>query len=418
MERAAKKNSHMLVRLGMTMTARVWNNARIDVSASCLFSLFNVVMNQFYIAFAIQQGANHFQVGLLAAAPAVGLMFSPIWASRIEKAKNQKPFFIIPNTVGRLLLLLPALFAYPSVYVATAMAFQLLMGIQAPAYASLISRMYPADLRGRLMGYVRVAMGTLMIPLAYLVGSWSDAFGPTGPLIAASVMGVLSIGLFNTIKLGKQKRSDAASHRQGGRSPRFALREQWELVSGNRSLAVFLIATTFSGFGNMLAFPLYQIIIVDVLELSNVQIGYARIAYYIALLLTFWTVGWMIDRIHIKYTLVIGIAAYAIVPMLYGLWGSYSAVILGNAIQGVGEAIWDIGILAFIFRLIPGREATVFGIHLMLFGIRGTAAPLLGASLTASVSLPALLMAASICGWIGTCLFIWGNRKSERGVQL
>lgn len=406
------KSNMPVMKFGMPMTNHVWRNARIDLGASCLFSLFNVVLNQFYIAFAIQQGASNFQVGLLSAAPAVGLLFSPFWAAWIEKANNPKPFVMIPNAIGRLLLLFPAFFAYPSVYVVAVLAFQLLMGIQAPAYAALVSRIYPSDLRGRLMGYVRVAMGIIMIPLAYFVGTWSDAFGPSGPLIAASLAGMLSIGLFSTLKLTQQTPQSKPKVLKTG--SRFPLQEQWKLVKENRTLAVFLAATSFAGFGNMLANPLYQIIQVDVLELSNIQIGYARVAYFTALLLTFFIAGWMIDRIDIKYTLVFGIAAYAIVPMLYGLWGSYAAVITGNAIQGVGEAIWDIGILAFVFRLAPGREAMVFGLHLMLFGFRGTLAPILSSSLTTSVSLSTLLIAASICGWIGTMLFVSGNWKRSR----
>lgn len=65
-------------KLGMQMTPRVWFNARIDLSATLLFSIFNVVLNQFFMPFAIQEGASKLQVGLLSAAPAVGLLFSPI----------------------------------------------------------------------------------------------------------------------------------------------------------------------------------------------------------------------------------------------------------------------------------------------------------------------------------------------------
>lgn len=394
-------------KLGMQMMPRVWFNAKIDFSATLLFSIFNVVLNQFFMPFAIQEGANNLQVGLLSAAPAVGLLFSPIWAAWIEKTGNPKPFVIIPNVIGRLLIIFPALFAYPSVYVATALVFQILMGIQAPAYASLVARMYPSDVRGRLMGYVRVASGALMIPLAYIVGTWADAAGPSGPLITASIFGVASIILFHSLRLPKQLKPVRATRT----AAKFSLRDQWALVSGNRKLAVFLAATTFAGFGNMLSNPLYQIIQVQVLELSNVQIGYARISYFAGLLLTYLIAGRLIDRIDIKHVLLCGISAYAIVPMLYGLWGTYSAVIVGNGIQGVGEAIWDIGILAFVSRLAPGREATVFGVHLMLFGVRGTLGPLLGAGLSDSVSLTMLLVIASICGWIGTAMFLFGNRK-------
>jgi hypothetical protein len=41
-----------------------------------------------------------------------------------------------------------------------------------------------------------------------------------------------------------------------------------------------------------------------------------------------------------------------------------STVIIGNFILGIGEAIWDIGILALILRLSPGREAATFGLHM------------------------------------------------------
>ncbi|MFB9329916.1 MFS transporter [Paenibacillus aurantiacus] len=394
-----------IVKLGLTMSPRVWLNARIDLGATCLFSLFNVVLNQFYVAFAIQQGASHAQVGILTAAPAVGLIFSPLWANWIEKRNRPLPFVILPNLLGRLLLFFPALFASPSVYVAVAIAFQLLMGIQAPAYASLVSRMYPADVRGRLMGYVRVAMGLLMIPLAYVVGSWADASGPSGPLIAASIAGTASIILFRGLRIQKQRPKPQADIRK------FSLKDQWALVRGNRRLAVFLGATTFAGFGNMMASPLYQIIQVDVLDLSNVQIGFARMAYYCGLLVTFLIAGYMIDRFDIKYTLMCGIGAYAIVPALYGLWGTYSAVIIGNGIQGIGEAIWDIGILSFVFRLAPGREAAVFGVHLMLFGFRGSIGPLLSTTVLQDMPLNALLLSAAACGAIGTAMFVLGNRK-------
>lgn len=401
-------------KFGIQMVPRVWYNARVDLGASLLFSLFNVVINQFFMPFAIQQGASNVQVGLLSAAPAIGLLFSPFWASWIEKSGNPKPFVVIPNMIGRLLLLLPAFFAYPSVYVATALLFQILMGIQAPAYAALVSRIYPSDVRGRLMGYVRVAMGSIMIPLAYMVGSWADSAGPRWPLVIASITGFTSILLFNSLKLPKKLSVKPIA----STAAKFSFRDQWELVLHNRKLVIMLAATTFAGFGNMLSNPLYQIIQVQVLELSNSQIGFARVSYFTALLMTYLIAGKLIDRIDIKYVLLCGIAAYAIVPMLYGLWGTYPAVILGNGIQGVGEAIWDIGILAFIFRLAPGREAAVFGIHLMLFGIRGTAGPLLGAVLSDRVELSILLVGAAFFGWIGTLIFLLGNWKKSKSNHL
>jgi len=396
-----------LSRLKLQLEPTAWGNFRYDAMASIMFSMFNVVFNQFYMPMAIREGATNLQVGMLVAAPAVGLLFSPLWASFIERGRP-KPYVVIPNLIGRALILLPAFFGAPIVYVVTALMFQILMGIQAPAYASLVTRMYPPKHRGKLMANVRVLMGILMIPLAYLIGSWTDASGPSGPLMVAAITGVLSILVFSRIR----ENMDAAPPKI--KPKRISLREQIELVKQNKELGIFLLATTFSGFGNILAAPLYQIIQVDLLQLSNVQIGLARVAYYSCLLTSYFIVGWVIDRFSAKHTMVYGIAAFAVVPLLYAIFGNYAAVLVGSGIQGIGDAIWDIGILAYVFRLAPGREAVVFGLHLMLFGIRGTIAPLLSTSLTGIVPLSVLLLGAAICGVIGILVFVFMGKRGKQ----
>ncbi|CAN7618050.1 MFS transporter [Paenibacillus sp. LjRoot56] len=396
--------NRMFQKLGLQMSPATKHNLYSDFGAACLFSLFNVVFNQFYIALAIRQGATNLEVGILAAAPAIGLLFSPIWAGRIEQS-NPKPFVIIPNVIGRALLLLPAFFGAPSVYVVTAIIFYFLMGIQAPAYPALITRMYQPELRGRLMGYVRVAMGAIMIPLAYLVGSWTDKSGPSGPLITAAITGVISILFLSRVK------EIALPTKVSARKSSF--KEQLKLVRNHRELVVFFAATTLTGFGNILASPLYQIIQVRELQLNNIEIALARISYYVCLLVAYFVVGWVIDRFSAKQTLVYGLAAFAIVPLLYGIFGNYPAVIIGSGIQGIGDAIWDIGILAYIFRVVPGREAVVFGLHLMLFGIRGSIAPLLSTGLSDYMPISGLLIAAAICGCIGTVIFLLQKDNKE-----
>lgn len=389
-------------KLGLQMSPATKHNLYSDFGAACLFSLFNVVFNQFYIALAIRQGATNLEVGILAAAPAIGLLFSPIWAGRIEQS-NPKPFVIIPNLIGRALLLLPAFFGAPSVYVVTAIIFYFLMGIQAPAYPALITRMYQPELRGRLMGYVRVAMGAIMIPLAYIVGSWTDKSGPSGPLITAAITGVISILFLARVK------EIALPTKVSARKSSF--KEQLKLVRNHRELVIFFAATTLTGFGNILASPLYQIIQVRELQLNNIEIALARMSYYVCLLVAYFVVGWVIDRFSAKQTLVYGLAAFTIVPLLYGVFGNYPAVIIGSGIQGIGDAIWDIGILAYIFRAVPGREAVVFGLHLMLFGIRGSIAPLISTGLSDYMPISGLLIAAAICGCIGTVIFLLQKDK-------
>ncbi|TVY10519.1 MFS transporter [Paenibacillus cremeus] len=391
-------NSEKMVSfLGLQMNGETWRNFRWDFTAAALFSIFNVVFNQFYVPLALRHGASDFQVGLLTAAPAIGLLSSPLWASLAEN-RDPKPFVVIPNFFARMLVVFPAIFPNPWVFVGAALLFHLLMGIQAPTYASVMTRIYPAALRGRLMGNVRVIMGLLMIPLAYLVGLWIDHAGSSGPLLIASVTGVCSILALNRVKT----LTDFVPSKVKQRT---TFVQQLRLVKQSPLLIMFLAATTVSGFGNMLASPLYSIIQVSKLQLTDLEIGYIRVAYYACLLVAYLVMGWVIDRFSPRVALSFGMAFYMLPPLLYSLIGTYPAVLLAGGIQGMGDAIWDIGCMAYVFKIAKGREGVVFGLHLMLFGVRGTIGPLLSTSLIHSVSMEAILISAALCCVAGFLIF-------------
>jgi MFS family permease len=396
--------------MGMQMNGTTWHNFRWDLIGAALFSLFNVVFNQFYVPISIRHGATEFQVGLLSAAPAIGLLFSPLWAGIVERG-NPKPFVVWPQLVARALIIVPAFYTAPWVFVSVALCFQLLMGVQAPAYAAVITQIYPPALRGRLMGNVRVVMGMLMIPMAYVVGLWVDTRGSSEMFIAASFLGLLSILCFQRVKALEVTE---AAFKNNKAKERTTFIQQLQLIKGNRALVMFLAATTLTGFGNLLANPLYFIIQVSTLGLSNLEIGYIRVAYFTCLFLAYLTMGWVIDRYSPKAALSFGFLAYILVPLLYGFVGNYPAVIIAGGLQGIGDAIWDIGCLTYVFRVARGREAVVFGLHLMLFGIRGTIAPLLSTTLMNSISIQIILAASSLFAMLG----LWLLRSEKTGTQM
>jgi MFS family permease len=400
-----QKEKH-INKMGLQMIPVVWNNFRWELWAGVFITFFSLVFNQFYIPLALQHGASNLQVGILSAAPAIGLLFTPFWASIVEKGRAMKYMFY-PNLIARMLIVFPLLYPKPWVYVATALVINLFMGIQAPAYASIMTRIYPAEQRGRLMGNLRVVMGALMIPLAFFIGRWIDKSGGGGAIMIAIVTGIISIVLFAFVK-----EIETTSHITLP-AKRASLFDQLKLIKENNKLALFLAATTLAGFGNLLAGPLYQIIQVQQLELTNSQIGYARMVYFLCLLLAYLVMGWVIDRYSPKRAMFFGLAAYAIAPVLYGVFGNYTAVIAAGGFQGIGDAIWDIGCMSYVFRLAPGREAVVFGLHLMLFGIRGTIAPLLSTSLIHFVSMPLILFAAGLCGLIGFLLLLRDDKTEK-----
>jgi MFS transporter, DHA1 family, staphyloferrin B biosynthesis exporter len=394
---------------GMRMTRQARTNFRWDFIASAAFSLFNVVFNQFYMPIAIRGGASDLQVGLLSAAPAIGLLFSPIWAGLAERGRA-KYYVAFPNLIGRLLIFIPALFTSPWVFVGIALCYQLLQGVQAPAYATLMTQIYPADIRGRIMGYVRVAMGLLMIPLAFTVGIWIDRSGSFYPLLLAAVTGSLSMLVFMMVK--EERLPDPAATAR----KRITLKQQFGVLKNNRPLVLFLTATTLSGFGNMLANPLYNLIQVQHLELSNMDIGLVRIFYFVLLLLAYLFMGGIIDRYSPKRVMTICIACHVMCPLLYGIFGTFPAVLAASSLQGLADASWDLGCMAYVFRLAPGKEGVVFGLHLMLFGIRGTIGPLLSTGLNGVLPLEVILGAAAFCCFCGFLTIVLHKDKNKAGI--
>lgn len=389
-------------KFGMEMRYETWCNFRLDFTSSILISLYNVVAGQFYVPMAIQHGATNFEVGLLTAAPAIGFLLSPAWAGMMGN-KSPKPYVLWPNLIGRLSVCVVALWLSPWVFVLVSFFINLLAGVQGPAYPALLTRIYPLDLRGRLMGYVRVAQCCLLIPLAYLVGRWMNVSGDTLPLIFGSFLGVLSILIFYGVR--EVEPISALPVIPTASIPlRKKFHSQWELLMSTPSLGVFLLAVSTAGFGNLLSVPLFQIFQIHTLHLNSIQIGVTRTVYYALLLLAYFSLGWIIDKVSPKHAMLLGISAYAVAPLLYVIFGNFDAVIAANACLGIGDATWDIGVMAFIFKLVPGREAAVFGLHFFLFGIRGTIAPLLSTGIVQVMPLQIILIASTVCCLIGALL--------------
>ncbi|MCL6548554.1 MAG: MFS transporter [Alicyclobacillus sp.] len=313
------------------------------------------------------------------------------WSSRLS---TRRPWVV---------MLALAVLLTPVAFLVTAFIVNFMNGIQAPAYPALLARMYPPALRGRLMGYVRVAQGTLLIPLAYVVGQWSQHQGDRWPLIGAALMGTLSVILFSRVR--EVEPADPQGHPEARRRRIHPIFGNWQVARASRPLTIFLVATMVTGFGNLLAGPIYQIYQVHTLNLSNAQIGFTRVLYYVALLVAYFAVGWIIDTWSPRRAMFIGMGAYALAPALYVLDGSFTAVMISCALLGVGDAVWDIGCMSYIFRAVPGREAEAFGLHFLLFGVRGAIAPLVSTAMTHAMSLTDIfLIAIGICA-LGIALF-------------
>ncbi|MNV89722.1 Major Facilitator Superfamily protein [compost metagenome] len=116
--------------------------------------------------------------------------------------------------------------------------------------------------------------------------------------------------------------------------------------------------------------------------------------------------------------MIICIGCHVMCTLLYGVFGTYPAVLMASGLQGFADATWDLGCLAYVFRLAPGKEGVVFGLHLMLFGIRGTIGPLLGTGLNGVLPIEAIILAASFFCLCGFLTLVLAKEKAKDPAEL
>ncbi|UUZ91761.1 hypothetical protein LJK87_40595 [Paenibacillus sp. P25] len=188
------------------------------------------------------------------------------------------------------------------------------------------------------------------------------------------------------------------------------------MLKENRRLALFLAATTLSGFGNMLASPLYQIVQVQRLELSNVEIGYIRMVYYAMLILAYWLMGWVIDRYSPKHAMYFGIAGFTLVPLLYGAIGTYPFLLGRRRTAGVCRCDLGYRVPGLYFPHCPGKRSRCLRLasHVVRHPRHDRTA--LSTALADIVPPPVLFFAAFACGILALLIFV--SEKSSANASL
>lgn len=149
-------------------TARA--NARIDLLAAALFGAFAGLTLPFIPVMGCRLGASPLGVSLLVASQAVVLLLSLGWA-RIFRSAHPVRLAVWPQVAGRSLFLLMPFVGTPAVYVALVVLYYGIASIASLGYAQVMRAVYPEDVRGRIMGVVRVGMALSWTPPQWWVAA-------------------------------------------------------------------------------------------------------------------------------------------------------------------------------------------------------------------------------------------------------
>lgn len=393
--------------LGMVMDRRTRWNFFCEATNAALFGVFIGVVGPFALPLAIRMGADSLQVGLIASAPFIANLFSPVWA-QLSRGGRQLPWVVIPHLIWRGGYGLLGLITQPVAFVALVLGANLTVAAGNPAYGALCQKCYPAPVRGRLMGYVRLLLAGVMLPTTLAAGMWIDRSSPALLFLVAGGFGLAAIAAYSFTREPMEAGSGP------GPVHRPSIVAGFRIALADAAFRRFVLAALLFHGGVLMALPLYSVYQVKQMGLSNAQIGFLAIAWNLAFLAAFAVWGRLVDRKGAGYVVIGAALFYLGQPLAYALGGGVLAILmLGALCQGIADAGLDLGGWNVILSANPDRVGVYTSTHMTMIGIRGALAPLLGTWLFKALGFaPTFLISAALVA-AGLMLLVSGRVLSH-----
>lgn len=379
--------------MGITLERTVWRNFRLEATNAVFGAMFQGVIGPFMAPLAVRLGASKLEMGILTAAPFLANLTAGIWSSFSQNG-NPLRWVVVPHMLWRALLGLVGLIRAPWLLVSTSVVAHMAVTAAGPSYGRMMQKIYPPRERGRLMGFVRVLLAATQLVTVIVAGRLIDVYGPAVIFLSAGALGLVGISIFAAIRMPEGKEPPR---------PRMGMGEQLRTAGADPAFRRFLLAALLFHGGVLMAVPVYPQFQVQVLALSNTQISYLATSWTLAWLLSYAVLGFLSNRMNPRAIVMVAAASYLVMPMMYAVGSSMGLLMLGHLAQGVADAAMDLGAWAFILQTNPERVGSYTSAHMMLVGLRGALAPLIGTAVLGGFGMqPVFLLSAALVmvGWV------------------
>jgi len=398
---AVSLNVSSLSPLRPWIPAPIRRNARIDVVAAALYGLFGGLTTPFIPFMARDRlEASSLQVSLVVASQGIVLLLS-LWFARFVRIRHPVRAVIVPSLIARGLLLLMPLVHTASAYVIVVFAHYAVASISMLGYAQVMRAVYPADIRGRIMGVVRVGMALNWIA-ASLVGGRVMQFVPFQWVFAVGgAFGMTSSLVFSRMRLPEDVPAEDPVD----------LSRTREILREDRPFRAFLTGLLIYGFGVWFISPAIPILLVDYLHATSFQAGLLSAVSSAVWLFSYYYWGRMIDRRSAVWAMSLVTFIGTITPAIYLLSPNAWVVQAAGITEGLTSAGFDLGWLTAVLEYAPaGQIRHYVAIYNTLVGVRGSSAPFLAGAL-----LP--LVGVRVVFAIGIALTLLGALLLRRAVR-
>lgn len=345
----------------------VRHNFILDFHSAIFYGVFLAGVITFVPIIARRLGASPLELALITAMQAIGNLIA-LAASHYLQHRRRLPFMVVAWSIGRGLFLLTPLVVTPEPLVLIVVAHWVLVSLCVTGYVEVVSGIYPTEIRGRAMAYVRVGFTACATLLTPLFGQWLDVWGYQTLFPLAALFGVLSGITFGRVKY------------QEIQTP---VSQDWlaplRVLVRDTRYRVYSIGFSLYGAGMLMISPIIPLLLVDELNLSNAQVGWLGMVNSVAWMLFYLVWGRSIDHRGGLWTVQINFLLTLVVPLAFFFAQDLWLLALAQIFLGITVAGTDLGWMNAIMQFARKEDIGVYtASHAFLVGLRGIVAPFLG----------------------------------------
>ncbi len=382
-------------------------NLSIDLLAAIGVGVSGALVSSLLPTIARRGGLEPIGLAILAATPFLTNLLS-VFAGRVGPRSTRQFALLRVIGSGSLLVLL---FVSPApVIIVAALAFWISISFGSPFQLRLWGAIYPARMRGRIVGFLGTGRAAAAAAAALIGGLLADRVGGPPAVALAGFVGAICALAY----LGFRASAAAAPASYSARESIAAMRQR-------PTLGRVALAQGFFGGGFIAAGPLFALVNVDRLDLSLSDVGIIGVLSAVATTVSFLIWGSVSDRFDVlapmRFGSIIGLGglvAYAVAPGVAVLW--LAAIAIGTANSSI-----EIGVAGVISAETPlaSRAAAMSGWN-AITGARGLVAPFLMSAFV-QVGLVSVTVALFICAAasaLGVALFWWASRRARTEIGM
>ena len=386
------------------LPSRVRRNFQIDLFTAVCAGTFVSVLVTFMPVVVRRMGGSATDVAIVVGAPFVGHMLAPFFTLFLARFR---PVRVVAgtSTLARVVFIAGVLVATtPLLLSLTTVLFWMITVSNVAVYTTLMQGIYPDRERGYIMGKVRVGASVAGIVSAAVAGVLIDTVQAQLVFAFAAILALPGALAFFRIEHESDGRETPR------RQPHVIVRDVW----GDRRYRQLLLAFAVFGWGNLMNFAVYPIMLVDHFDAPNTFVGILSAVQSATMVFAYVIVGRLIDRGSSLRQTMIGTLLILLMPIGYIVAPTYWLLLPIAVIGGITQASGELTYYTNVVQLAPPDRITEYtAAQSLLLGIRGTLAPF-AASALLGVFEPRVVLFIGLAFMVGGAIILSGVVREPR----